>query len=87
MRTIKKSTPANDPVNLSPIKTVSAEQMQVVIKFLPVLENINPEDLGRVTKPFYLSSGCRVIFVSQNWTARFFSGSGVFKYACSSTAA
>jgi len=48
MRTIKKPTPANDSVNPSSIKAVSAEQIRAVIKFLPILESINPEDLARV---------------------------------------
>ena len=51
MRTIKKSTPANDPVNNPPIMIVSAEQIRAVIKFLPILESIHPEDLARVVKP------------------------------------
>jgi len=47
MRTIKKSTPANDSVNLTPIKAVSAEQMKAVIKFLPIFRNIDSNDFAR----------------------------------------
>jgi hypothetical protein len=47
MRKTKESTSANDSVNLSSIKPVSAEQIRAVIKFLPIFEDINPEDLSR----------------------------------------
>jgi hypothetical protein len=45
MRTIKKSTFTDDSV-IPSIKAVSGEQIRVVIKFLPILESINPEALA-----------------------------------------
>ncbi len=50
MRTTKKSTPANDSVNRSYIKAVSTKQIRAVVKFLPILESIKPEDLERAVK-------------------------------------
>ena len=61
MRTIKQSTPANDSVNPLSIKAVSTEQIRAVIRFLPVLESINPENLARVVKPPALAEDRLVI--------------------------
>ena len=51
MRTIKKSTPADDSVNPSWMKPFSIEQIPAVTKFLPIFESINPEALERAVKP------------------------------------
>ena len=61
MRKTKESTSANDSVNLSSIKPVFAEQIRAIIKFLPIFENINPEDLARVVKPPALAEESLVI--------------------------
>ena len=50
MRKTKNSTPANDSVNRSYVKAVSTEQIRAVVKFLPILESIKPEDLERAVK-------------------------------------
>jgi hypothetical protein len=50
MRKTKNSTPANDSVNRSYVKAVSTEQICAVVKFLPILESIKPEDLERAVK-------------------------------------
>jgi uncharacterized protein DUF6508 len=50
MRKTKKPTPTDDSVNLPWVKPVSIEQIPAVIKFLPILESINPEDLERAVK-------------------------------------
>jgi hypothetical protein len=51
MRKTKKPTPANDSLNPPWVKPFSIEQIGAVIKFLPILESINPEDLERIVKP------------------------------------
>lgn len=51
MRTAKKSTPTDDSVNPPWVKPFSIERIGTVIKFLPILEGINPEDLERMVKP------------------------------------
>jgi hypothetical protein len=50
VRKIKKPTPANDSVNHSYVKAVSTEQIHALVKFLPILESIKPEDLERAVK-------------------------------------
>lgn len=47
MRKTRKSRPADDSVSSSLIKPVSIEQIEAVAKFLPIFENINPEDFSR----------------------------------------
>ena len=51
MRSVNSSTATVDSVKRSTIKPVSAEQIQAVIKFLPILESIRPEDLARMVNP------------------------------------
>jgi ADP-ribosyl-[dinitrogen reductase] hydrolase len=51
MRSVNRSTATDDSVKQPTIKPVSAEQIRALIKFLPILESINPEDLAWVVKP------------------------------------
>jgi hypothetical protein len=61
MRTIKKPTPANDSVNPPSIKAVSAEQIRAVIKYLPVFENINPDDFAHIVPHPDSTEDCHVV--------------------------
>jgi hypothetical protein len=51
MRPVKASKAPNDSVNPACIKPVSTQQIQALIKFLPIFEDIKPEDLACVVKP------------------------------------
>jgi hypothetical protein len=46
MREARNSRPAEDSVNPSCMKPVSAEQIRAVAKFLPIFENIKPDDFS-----------------------------------------
>ena len=46
MREARSTKPAADSVSLSCINPVSAEQIRAVAKFLPIFENIKPDDFS-----------------------------------------
>jgi hypothetical protein len=46
MREARNSRPAEDSVNPSCMKPVSAEQIRAAAKFLPIFENIKPDDFS-----------------------------------------
>jgi len=47
MHSANESEAANGSVNSTSGKTVSTEQMQTVLKFLPIFENMKPDDFAR----------------------------------------
>jgi hypothetical protein len=47
MRKIKKPKPTNDPVNPTWVKPFSRKSIRVIIKFSPILQSINAEDVAR----------------------------------------
>jgi hypothetical protein len=61
MRTIKNSKPANDPVNPSCIKLVSMQQIQAVTKFLPIFENMNPDEFAHIIPHPDSTEDCHVV--------------------------
>jgi len=50
MHSADKSKSADDSVNLDWVKPFSRERIRVVVKFLPILESIRPDELARVVK-------------------------------------
>lgn len=51
MHATRKSKPGHDSVNPSSTNTVTAEQLQAVINFLPIFENMNPDDFPHIIRP------------------------------------
>lgn len=61
MRSTKKSKLTDDSMNPSWAKPLSKEGIRAVVKFLPILESIRPEDLARIVKPQALEQDSLVL--------------------------